>query len=161
MKYFFLLITCVSLSYFLVSCNDTAVYDEYKNIKNNSWDYSDSLKYEVDIKDTATHYSLFVNVRHNFYFDWRNVWVKIITVYPNNKTEVSSVNLPLSESDGKWFGKCSGDICDIRIGIQQNAVFPQVGKYKFIIVHDMRQNPLPKIMDVGLRVEKYKVTKTQ
>lgn len=155
MKYFGIVLSIVLLSALLSSCNDDVVYDEYKSIKNNSWEYSDSVKFEFDIKDTAQHYNLFVNIRHNFYFDWRNIWVKIITVYPNNKVETSSVNLPLSEADGKWYASCSGDICTIRIGIQQNAVFPQTGKYKFIIVQDMRQNPLPKLIDVGLRVEKY------
>ena len=156
MKYlsFFVLASFLLLG--LSSCDDDTVYDEYKNVKNNSWDYADSIQFEVDIKDTATHYNLFVNVRHNFYFDWRNIWVKIITIYPNNKTELSSVNLPLSNADGVWYAKCSGDVCNIRVGIQQNAVFPQLGKYKFIIVQDMRQNPLPKIIDVGLRIERYK-----
>ncbi len=159
MKYFISAFAILLLSYSLSSCTDDTVFDEYKNIKNNSWDYADSIKFDVDIKDTTQHYNLYVNLRHNFYFDWRNVWVKVITVYPNNKTEISSVNLPLSEADGKWFGKTSGDICNIRVGIQQNAVFPQQGKYKFIILQDMRQNPLPKIMDVGLRIEKYQIKK--
>ena len=156
MKYFLIICGFLLFSFVLSSCTDDTVYDEYKNIKNNSWDYADSIKFEVAIEDTSEHYNLYVNLRHNFYFDWRNIWVKVITIYPNNKTEISSVNLPLSEADGKWFGKNSGDICNVRIGIQQNAVFPQKGNYKFIILQDMRQNPLPKIIDVGLRVEKYR-----
>ena len=150
---FSLLVVLVSL---LASCDNDTVYDEYKKVKSNEWDYNDSIKFEVDIVDTSTHYNLYVNLRHNFYFDWRNVWVKVITEYPNKKTEISNVNLRLSEADGKWYGKCSGDICDLRVGIQQNAIFPQAGKYKFTIIQDMRQNPLPKVMDVGFRVEKYK-----
>jgi len=135
------------------------VFEEYKSVKGGSWKYDDSIQFKINIEDTAQRYNLFVDVRHNFYFDWRNLWVKVITEYPNHKTELSSVNLPLSASDGVWYGKCSGDICEMRVGIQENAIFPQKGIYTFTIIQDMRQNPLDKIIDIGMRVEKYEKEK--
>lgn len=149
------LILPVLILFCLASCQDKAVYDTYRTVKGNSWEYTDTMTFDVHIEDTSQHYNLYVNLRHNFYFDWRNVWVKVITIYPNQKAEISSVNLPLSEADGAWYGKCSGDICDIRVGIQENATFPQPGNYRFMILQDMRQNPLPKVMNVGFRIEKY------
>ena len=143
----------------LSACDQNRVFEEYKSVKGGSWKYDDSIQFKINIEDTAQRYNLFVDVRHNFYFDWRNLWVKVITEYPNHKTELSSVNLPLSASDGVWYGKCSGDICEMRVGIQENAIFPQKGIYTFTIIQDMRQNPLDKIIDIGMRVEKYEKEK--
>ena len=143
----------------LTACDQNRVFEEYKSVKGGSWKYDDSIQFKINIEDTAQRYNLFVDVRHNFYFDWRNLWVKVITEYPNHKTELASVNLSLSASDGVWYGKCSGDICEMRVGIQENAIFPQKGTYTFTIIQDMRQNPLDKIIDIGMRVEKYEKDK--
>lgn len=143
----------------LTACDQNRVFEEYKSVKGGSWKYDDSIQFKINIEDTAQRYNLFVDVRHNFYFDWRNLWVKVITEYPNHKTELARVNLPLSASDGVWYGKCSGDICEMRVGIQENAIFPQKGTYTFTIIQDMRQNPLDKIIDIGMRVETYEKEK--
>lgn len=137
------------------SCDRNRVFEEYKTVEGGEWDYNEPVSFKVKIEDTTQRYNLYVNLRHNFYFDWRNLWVRIKTQHPDGKLEESSVNLPMSEADGKWFAKCSGDICDLRVMIQQDAIFPQTGIYTFTITQDMRQNPLPKIMDVGFRIEKY------
>ena len=71
------------------------------------------------------------------------------------------VNLPLCESDGKWYGSCLGDNCDIAVEIQHDAKFPMAGRYTFTIRQDMRVNPLENIKSVGLRVEKTAPPKAQ
>jgi gliding motility-associated lipoprotein GldH len=77
---------------------------------------------------------------------------------PDSQWLERRVNLPMSEPDGKWFGKCMGDNCYVSISIQKNARFPQKGKYIFTIQQDMRTNPLQNIRYVGLRVEKSEIT---
>ena len=144
------------MSMILSSCDNRRIFEEYKSVKGGAWSYDDSIQFKINIEDTSKHYNIFVDVRHNFYFDWRNIWVIVKTEYPNHKIESSRVNLPLSASDGVWYGKCSGDICDMRVGIQQNAIFPQKGIYTFTIIQDMRQNPLSKVLDIGMRIEEYK-----
>jgi gliding motility-associated lipoprotein GldH len=151
----FSLMLLLPLLLFISSCDSKRVYEAYKPVKGGAWQYNEPVSFSVDIKDTAQRYNLYISVRHSFNFDWRNIWVKIKTQYPDGKTEESSVNLPLSEADGKWFGKCSGDNCDLRVLIQQHAIFPKEGKYTFTITQDMRQNPLPKINEIGFRVEKW------
>jgi gliding motility-associated lipoprotein GldH len=48
-----------------------------------------------------------------------------------------------------------GDIWDNRALFRERMRFPQSGRYTFEIEQAMRQNPLPQIMDVGLRIERY------
>ena len=122
-------------------------------VKDYKWDYSDTKIFTAEIKDTTIHYNIYVNLRHSFQFEWRNLWVNIETTFPNGKVYERRVNLLLSEADGHWFGDCLGDNCDIQVPIQQNAFFPLTGKYTFKITQDMRANPLPYIKNVGMRVE--------
>lgn len=135
------------------SCDKSRVMEENIPVKDYKWDYSDAKVFTAEIKDTTANYNIYVNLRHSFQFEWRNLWVNIETTFPNGKVYERRVNLLLSEADGHWFGDCLGDNCDIRVSIQQNAFFPLTGKYTFKITQDMRVNPLPYIKDVGMRVE--------
>ncbi len=143
-------------SYIVLSgCNSNFIYEVNKPLKNEEWSYENAQTFETEIKDTVVHYNIYINLRHSFHFEWRNVWVNIETEFPDGKKVSKRVNLLLSEADGKWFGDCTGDNCDIQIPIQENAIFPQQGIYKFSIAQDMRVNPLVNIRSVGMRVEKY------
>jgi gliding motility-associated lipoprotein GldH len=138
----------------LTSCDRARIFEENQQVKDYKWQYEDAKTFTVEIKDTNQHYNLFVNVRHSFQFEWRNVWVKITTTFPDGKSFDKRVNLVLSEPDGHWLGDCLGDNCDRQVSIQQNAIFPKTGKYTFKIAQDMRITPLTAIKSVGLRVEK-------
>jgi gliding motility-associated lipoprotein GldH len=142
------------ISVFVFTCCDKArVIEENQQIANYNWNYTDAKTFVANISDTSAHYNLYINVRHSFQFEWRNVWVKIQTTFPDGKSMEKRINLVLSEPDGRWFGDCLGDNCDMQFAIQQNAIFPQTGKYTFKISQDMRVNPLTKVKSVGMRVE--------
>ncbi|HWB65172.1 MAG TPA: gliding motility lipoprotein GldH [Chitinophagales bacterium] len=151
-SYFFCCILIVSL--LLSACDKTRVMEENQQITAYNWDYADGKTFTVDVTDTTQHYNVFVNVRHSFQFDWRNLWVKIKTTFPDGKNFEKRVNIVLSGPDGHWYASCLGDNCDYQAPIQMNAIFPEKGKYSFTIEQDMRVNPLPKIKSIGMRVEK-------
>ena len=141
----------------LVSCDKNVVMEKQENIVNTQWDYADAKTFTAEIKDTVQHYNIYVSLRHGFNFEWRNMWVKIETTFPDGKQYERRVNLILSGADGVWNAEILGDNCDILIPIQDNAFFPEVGKYTFKISQDMRVNPLGNVKTVGMRVEKYSV----
>lgn len=145
----------------LTACSSNAVMEEQQQIKENQWDYADSKTFTAQITDTVQHYNIYVSVRHGFNFEWRNMWVKIETTFPDGKTYERRVNLLLSDADGVWHGECLGDNCDMLIPIQDNAFFPQTGKYIFKVSQDMRVNPLPNVKTIGMRLEKYTAPKAQ
>lgn len=145
----------------LNSCNSDVVFDQNIPVENENWNYEQAKKFKVEITDTALRYNIYVNIRHSFHFEWRNLWVNIDTEFPNGKKISKRVNLLLSEADGKWFGDCSSDNCFIQIPIQENVIFPQKGTYNFVITQDMRENPLRNIRNVGMKVEKATLLKDE
>jgi gliding motility-associated lipoprotein GldH len=145
----------------VTACDPNRLYETNTPVANEKWAYDDVKSFTIDVSDTTTRYNIYINVRHSFQFDWRNMYVQVGTQLPSGKKMEKRVNLPLCENDGKWFGSCLGDNCDIPVMIQENAKFPQKGKYTFTIRQDMRANPLEKIKSIGLRVEKATPPKTQ
>lgn len=146
-------------SLLLSSCDENVVMDSQQNIKSDKWDYADAKTFTAEITDTVQHYNIAVSLRHGFNFEWRNLWVKIETTFPDGKQYERRVNLVLSGPDGVWHADILGDNCDILIPIQDNAFFPKVGKYSFKISQDMRVNPLNYVKSVGIRIEKYSAAK--
>lgn len=132
-------------------------YEKNIEIPGHSWTYDYKPTFEVDIQpaDTAFLYRVSVNVRHEDAYPFNNMWINLTTKLEGSKDSVSSrVNLPLADAMGKWSGSGVDDIFEHRVQILDNAVFDKPGKYKFTFEQKMRQNPLPHVMNVGLRIEK-------
>ncbi len=140
----------------LTACDGNKLMETNTPVAGEKWAYNDIKSYTVEVKDTVTRYNIYINLRHSFQFDWRNVYVQVGTQLPDGKKMEKRVNLPLCEPDGKWYGSCLGDNCDVPVMIQHDARFPMPGKYTFTLRQDMRVDPLDKVKSVGLRIEKAK-----
>ncbi len=154
MKFLTGFLMLVTVVLFFSSCDKARVMEDNQAVNGDKWAYDDPKTFTVDIQDTTLHYNIYINVRHSFQFEWRNVWVNVETVLPDGKKFEKRVNLILSEADGRWFAKCTGDNCYLPIPMQMGAHFPQLGKYTFKITQDMRVSPLNNIKAIGMRVEK-------
>ncbi len=150
-RIFSLLFCAISL---LVACDSAVIMEENQQVPDYSWEYKDDKTFTANITDTTQHYNIYINLRHSFNFEWRNLWVNIETSFPDGRKFDKRVNLVVSEPDGHWNGDCLGDNCDIQIPIQTKAFFPLPGKYKFKLTQDMRVNPLNYVKSIGMRIEK-------
>jgi gliding motility-associated lipoprotein GldH len=140
----------------LVACHPDRVYEQNVEINKYIWNKDVKTKYEVTIEDTTQHYDIYVNVRHTNFYYYSNLWIMVYTTFPDGHRLNQRVELQLAEKDGKWDGECLGDICDISLELQKNAIFDQKGKYIFEFEQIMRHDQLPAIMAMGLKIEKTK-----
>lgn len=131
-------------------------YEKNLDIPGHEWSYAYTPVFEVTLQpeDTAYLYNIYVNVRHKDSYPYSNIWLQIHTQFPGEKPSVKRVELPLADVTGKWLGSGLDDMFEHRIPIQEKALLPKPGTYKFTFEQNMRQNPLPDIMNVGLRIEK-------
>lgn len=140
--------------FFLFSaCEHTLSYEKYMPVAGRSWNSSQKLFFPVEIKDTSVLYNIYVNVRNTDDYPFSNLWLTIGTKFPANQLFEKRINLTLADSTGKWTGRPEGDLYDEQILIQQNAYFQTPGTYTFSLEQIMRQDPVPGILAVGLRVE--------
>ncbi|HEY0610374.1 MAG TPA: gliding motility lipoprotein GldH [Chitinophaga sp.] len=143
----------------MASCLPTKMdaYEKNQEIPGHQWTYQYKPVFEVTVnpEDTAYLYNIYVNVRHTDAYPYSNIWVLVNTQTPGDTTQQPRrVELPLADASGKWLGRGLDDIYEHRIPIQEKAILNKPGTYRFIFEQNMRQNPLPYVMNVGLRIEK-------
>jgi len=156
-KGFFKFITASALSAFIIlfftACEKNRIYEKNITIEEYRWDSKAVVSYKIDIIDTSVLYNIYINVRHADLYPFQNIWLVIGTQYPDGTEASRRVEIMLANDEGKWYGEGLGDIWDYRTLIQENAIFTQQGVYVFTLEQNMRQDPLPGIMAVGLRIE--------
>lgn len=151
---FYLFFLAIVLFSGCVKSGKLGVYQKNIPIPEYSWNYSYHPEFKFKITDTASLYNIYVTIRHTNAYPFSNIWLLISSNYEGEKPKTQRVELPLANKEGKWLGSGMGDIFEHRIPIQQNARFDKRGMYHFSFEQNMRLNPLPYIMSVGLRVEK-------
>ena len=137
----------------LNSCDKNRVFEKNKEIKGYSWASDNKASFTVDITDTTKLYNIYVNVRHVDYYQFSNIWLITRTTFPDGKKMQQRLEIPLATDEGRWYGEGMGDIWDKSYLIQQGAHFSKRGNYIFELEQNMRKDPLPGIMAIGLRVE--------
>lgn len=150
---------CLLLCLLAFACKPPRMetFEKNRDIPNSKWTVDNRQSFELDLapEDTAFYYNMYINVRHTDAYTYNNLWLLVSTQLPGDSTStVRRIELPLADTYGKWLGSGVDDIFEHRIPIQQNAILPKPGLYRFTFEQNMRQNPLPEMLSVGLRIEK-------
>ena len=148
----FFIVVLVSAAF--AGCDPSRVFEENKKIEKNEWDQRTSLMFRVPISDTTASYNVYVNVRNAGFYRFSNLYLFINTGFPGGQIQRDTLECLLAAPDGQWLGEGLGDIWDNRILFKKDVRFPQTGEYSFELIQAMRINPLPGIMDAGIRIEK-------
>lgn len=135
------------------SCDDKRLYEENKDVKEGGWDIGDRLTFDFEVPDTVTKYNFYFNIRNNDDYPYSNIYVFFRTTYPNGKTGVDTVEFPLADPSGRWYGKGQGDVHDCRL-IYKQGRFSHAGKYHMEVEQAMRMQKLPGVINAGIRIER-------
>lgn len=154
MKYIFAI--CLILSVVFSACGPNYVYRQKNSFSNDTWTYENIQQHSVEIKDIKHLYNLSIGVKHSTEYANQNLYVKIKTIFPDQKSREQVLSLDFADASGQWYGKCSGKTCSIEIPIQQNAIFEKPGKYQFIIEQYMRTEKVEGVKELSFKVEKTK-----
>lgn len=143
---------------FLTGCMESPYFQKDVTIPGYQWKYDYQPVFKVDIKDTSAMYHLYFIIRHTETYPFANLWMQIYTKEPNDTVfQQSRIEIPLAEESGKWLGRGMGEIWEQRMPITRNdapMIFKKPGTYEIKFEQNMRINPLPEVLQVGLRVEK-------
>ncbi|CAN5531866.1 gliding motility lipoprotein GldH [soil metagenome] len=136
------------------SCDSARIFEQNQAIPESGWGVTNVVKFDVDIKDPATAANFYINVRNADGYPYGNIFMFIKTTFPNGKGSTDTLECVLADDKGKWLGTGAGDLYDNQIPFKRNVRFPLAGIYHFEIQQGMRQDDIPLITDVGLRIEK-------
>lgn len=136
------------------ACTTTGVFEKNIPIPGYKWENSFQPVINVDIADTTSSYNVYIVLRHTNKYQYNNIWVNAKVKGPGSEQWKSGqYDLLLATNDKGWLGSGMDDIFEHRILIQQIR-FLKPGKYEYSIQQIMREDPLPEVMNVGLRIEK-------
>ena len=155
-KYWILILISTGL---LGGCLPSPFYQKQESVPQNKWNY-DTFKpvFKFDITDTSAFYQPYFIIQHSQAYAYCNLWMWMYVKTPGDSLiKKERVNIVMAASDGRWLGRGLGAIWEerVRLDLGDSIRLKKAGTYEILLEHDMRLNPLPEVLHVGIRVEKY------
>jgi gliding motility-associated lipoprotein GldH len=136
----------------LLSCKQVQLYEKLQNIKGAQWQTAELKNFTFNITDTTKRYNVYVVLRHTDLYPYKNLWLKIGVKQQADSVQYQNFELPIA-SDEAWLGTGMNDVYERRIALFSTPIGFKKGDVQFSLQQIMRQNPLPEVLQVGLRVE--------
>ncbi|MHA4843229.1 gliding motility lipoprotein GldH [Flavitalea antarctica] len=156
MKYF---LPFLMFALALGSCQQSIdVFEKNVVIPDRAWASGFKPEISFTVQDTSARYNIYVVVRHTDAYEFNNIWINIYTKVPGDSTErKQQLDLKLATDEKGWLGSGMDDIFEHRILITaQPEALTKAGTYTFRLENIMRVDPLPEVLNMGIRVEKAK-----
>jgi len=144
----------------LFSCSEPVFYSEKQEVDPLSWTYDTSKTFSVDITDTDPFYDMHLTVGHTTAYRYQNMYMRIITSFPETEDKIEQLNIDLAEKNGQWIGKCSGDNCKVKVYLLEKFKFADTGPYTFSFEQYGRENNLEGIESLELEILKIEEQKS-
>ncbi|UZT96502.1 gliding motility lipoprotein GldH [Chryseobacterium fluminis] len=143
----------LSLILFL-SCNSSSEGDVMMNSVNSKWSKKSEQKFNLEISDPQNPKNIIFVVRNNNDFPYSNIrFIVNFTDLQTRKKETDTLNYVLAKPNGEWLGTGFGDTKETFFQYKLNYKFPKKGKYEIGLIQAMRNDILPGIEDIGVKIE--------
>ena len=136
---------------FFFSCGKNT-YENYHSFDHNGWNTDSIAVFKYNIYDTTKSYDLTLKIRHTTDYEFQNLFLFLL------EDKKDTIEIMLSNKDGKWLGSGISDIREIEYVFQKKREFKQKGEHILRIEQAMRYGALNRIeklehiLDVGLIV---------
>lgn len=145
------------------SCDRYKKYDSYQTLENKVWKAKDSVLFKVGIEDISKPHHVFLNVRTDNQYQYRNLYVISKMTLPSKIVIQDTLEYEMADAFGNWLGEGFTDVRNNKLYFLENYTFPETGTYRFEFFQAMRKrgqvegiSELLGITDVGLRIEESK-----
>ena len=144
------------LALLLSACDPNRVFEQNTDFANYSWDVQKKPAFSFEIGDTAARYDVYLNVRNAAMYPYYNLFVKATLSGPPGVESTARLHqmLLLNAKTGEPLGSGTGDIYDHSFRALPRQRFGRPGRYTLTLEQYMRQDQLPGLMAVGVRVVK-------
>ena len=143
----------IGLALTITACTSSS-FNKRTVIPEAEWPVKNRVSFDVPIDDTINGYVFGMELRHLENYRYSNLFVFLHTTFPNGNITHDTIECTLATPEGRWSGKGSGSMRDLRIPLNEALRFPLVGTYHFEIEQAMREPVLKGISDIGIFVER-------
>lgn len=138
------------------ACKKSSDFKEMRDFPKNEWYIAHKQTFEFNISDTTSTYRFNYLVRNSISYPFYNLYLQQKLTDSSGTQLSGSMDevILFDKKSGKPYGDGMGDIFDCRIQAPklQAIRFPRPGKYRWIISHSMRPDPLTGIMSIGVEI---------
>lgn len=147
----------ISLLGLLTACDPNRVFEQNTDFTDYSWDVQQKPAFTFDIQDTTATYDVFFNVRYASAYGFYNLYMKHTLAGPAGPVGPPLLHqvLLMDPKTGEPKGSGTGDIYDLQVLALPKQHFAKAGRYTLTLEQYMRQDRLPGLMAVGVRVTRH------
>ena len=142
----------------LAGCMPSPYYQKSYTIPQNAWQYNFQPTFKIEVTDTNSLYDMYFIIRHTDVYSFSNIWMNIYMKQPGDTAFTKTpIEVTLAATTGQWMGRGMGEIWEQRIPLTEpgdRSILRKKGTYEIKLQQNMRINPLPEVLQVGLRVER-------
>jgi len=151
-----LIILVISIGLF--ACQpEGQIYIEHQELSPGlEWLKKDTREFKVPIEDNSISYNMSLSFRYVTGFQDNFVKVKVTETSPSGKEIVKEYDLKVREENGDYIGEAGYEIWDSNHLIELNVKYDELGLYKYVIEHNMPNDPVSNVMEIGVILEKSK-----
>ena len=118
------------------------------------WNKKTEQKFDFEILDAQNPKNIIFVVRNNNDYPYSNIRLIVnFTDLKNKKSSKDTMNYILAQPNGEWIGSGFGDTKETLFQYKLNYKFKENGKYQIGLIQAMRNDNLPGIEDIGLKIE--------
>lgn len=146
----FLLLIC------LYSCRTDIVYSHFHPIMDNQksavytgWHADSTMRFDYQIKDTTSAYTMIIYVRHTEHYPYQNMWL-----FVRDSSHCDTIEFYLADDRGQWLGNNHSGFIEMPVLFGTNMVIPDTNSHHIEIQHGMRDTLLRGVTDIGVEIIK-------
>ena len=153
---FFACAIFISMLLGMSACDNTRVYESWKDIELLGWHEDSLCVFPFSIEKTNLSYNINLGVRNTNIYPYQNMWLILDISGPENFNYQDTVKVNLADNTGKWYGKRSASFYSYVLPLYGGLNFSKSGDYTISVKHGMRTEELPGVVSLGFRVETVK-----
>lgn len=154
-----LILATILLCLCFSGCYTTPTFQKEQAIPNSKWSSKFQPKLRFELPDSNSIYQPYILIRHDDTYPFMNLWVEVAVKQPGDTafSTRTKVEIQLADKEGNWLGVPQGSLWEHKIAINPVRFFKFSipGMYELSFNQLMRVDPLPGILNIGFRLEKY------
>ena len=145
----------VFLSLLLLVCCNTNTESSYSVFEEDSWHADSIITLNHSVVDTITKQNLYLKIRHTTDFEYQNIFL-----FVDFQEKRDTIEVTLSEKNGKWLGSGFGDIKEVEYCFAKEIIFSSKKTSIFAVEQAMRYGEQPAITNLkgiialGIKIKK-------
>lgn len=140
----------------LCSCNTDIVYSHFRPIIDNQksavytgWHADSTIRFDYQIMDTTSAYTMIIYVRHTEHYPYQNMWL-----FVKDSMRCDTIEFYLADDRGQWLGNSHSGFIEMPVLFGTNMHIADTCSRYIDIQHGMRDTLLRGVSDIGVEIIK-------